>query len=55
MTPRIPRDLSTKIDWRPFVIMGSTMPPRDPEDEDDEDEEDDSSDEPPVVREPDED
>jgi hypothetical protein len=37
--------------------MGNTMPPRDPEDEDeeDEDEKDDSADEPPVVREPDED
>ena len=34
------------------------MPPRDPdedEDEDDEDEEDDTADEPPVVREPDDD
>jgi len=37
------------------VIMGNTMPPRDPdEDEEDEDEED-RADEPPVVREPDED
>jgi hypothetical protein len=35
--------------------MGNTMPPRDPdEDEEDEDEED-RADEPPVVREPDED
>jgi hypothetical protein len=41
------------IDWRPFVIIGNTMPPRDPdEDEEDEDE---PADEPPVVREPDED
>ena len=57
MTPRIPEELSTKINWSPFVIMGNTMPPRDPEDEDeeDEDEEDDSADDPPVVREPDED
>ena len=48
-------ELSTKIDWSPFVIMGNTMPPRDPdEDEEDEDEED-RADEPPVVREPDED
>ena len=41
----------------PFVIMGNTMPPRDPdEDEEDEDEEEeDRADEPPVVREPDED
>jgi hypothetical protein len=39
------------------VIMGNTMPPRDPEDgdEEDEDEKDDRADEPPVVREPDED
>ena len=65
MTPHIPEDLSTRlIDGRPFVIMGNTMPPRDPnededEDEEDEDEEDeeeeDRADEPPVVREPDED
>ena len=62
MTPRIPEELSAKlIDWSPFVIMRNTIPPRDPdeddedEDEEDEDEEDDSADEPPVVREPDED
>jgi hypothetical protein len=59
MTPHIPEELSTKINWSPFVIMGNTMPPRDPEDDDedeeDEDEKDDSADEPPVVREPDED
>jgi len=45
-------------DWSPFVIMGNTMPPRDPdEDEEDEEveEEEDNADEPPVVREPDED
>jgi hypothetical protein len=54
MTPHIPEELSTKINRSPFVIMGNTMPPRDPEDEDEEDE-DDSADEPPVVREPDED
>jgi hypothetical protein len=58
MPPHLPEELSTKIDWSPFVIMGNTMPPRDPdddEDEDDEDEEDDSADDSPVVREPDED
>jgi hypothetical protein len=62
MTPRIPEEFSTRsIDWSPFVIMGNTMPPRDhpDEDEEDEDEEDeeeeDRADEPPVVREPDED
>jgi hypothetical protein len=57
MTPHIPDEVSTKlIDRSPFMVMG-TMPPRDPdedEDEDDEDEED-RADEPPVVREPDED
>ena len=63
MTPHIPEDLSTRlIDGSPFVIMGNTMPPRDPdEDEEDEgeeeedDEDEDRADEPPVVREPDED
>jgi hypothetical protein len=62
MTPHIPDASSTRlIDWSPFVIMGNTMPPRDPdeddedEDEDEEEEEEDRNDEPPVVREPDED
>jgi hypothetical protein len=57
MTPYIPEELSSRIDWNPFAIMGNTMPPRDPdEDEEDEDEEEeDRADEPPVVREPDED
>ena len=56
MTPHIREEFSTRlIDWSPFVIMGNIMPPRDPdEDEADEDEED-HADEPPVVREPDED
>jgi hypothetical protein len=59
MTPHIPKELSTGlIDWPPFVIMGNTMPPRDPdedeEDEEGDDEEEDRADEPPVVREPDE-
>ena len=35
-------------------IMRNTMPPRDP-DEDEDDKEDDTADEPPVVREPDDD
>ena len=57
MTPHIPERLT---DWSPFEIMGNTVPPRDPdedeEEEDEEDEEDeDRADEPPVVREPDED
>jgi hypothetical protein len=56
MTPHIPEEFFTS----PFEIMGNTMPPRDPnEDEEDEDEEEedeeDRGDEPPVVREPDED
>ena len=59
MAPHIPKEFSTRlIDWSPFVIMGNTMPPRDPnEDEEDEDDEgdEDRADEPPVVREPDED
>jgi hypothetical protein len=52
MTPRIPEEF-----WSPFVIMGNTLPPRDPDedDEDDEEEEEEEADEPPVVREPDED
>jgi hypothetical protein len=58
MTPHIPEESSARlIDWSPFMIMGNTMPPRDP-DEDDEDEDEDEeeeADEPPVVREPDED
>ena len=60
MTPRIPEEFSTGLtDWRRVVITGNTMPPRDHPDEDDEDDEDeeeeDRADEPPVVREPDED
>jgi hypothetical protein len=55
MTPHIPEQLSTRlIDWRPVVIMGNTIPPRDPdEDEDEEEDEEDRADGPPVVREPD--
>jgi len=56
MTPHIPEEFSTTrlIDWSPFVIMGDTMPPRDPdEDEEDEEEEEEEEEEPPVVREPD--
>ena len=59
MTPHMSEKLCTRIDWSPLAIMANTMPPRDPdeedEDEEDEDEEDDSAEEPPVVREPDED
>ena len=60
MTRHITEEFSTRLtDCSPFVIMGKTMPPRDPEDdeedEDEEEEEEDRDDEPPVVREPDED
>jgi hypothetical protein len=58
MTPHIPEEFSSRlIDRSAFVIMGNTMPPRDPDedDEDEEEEEEDGADEPPVVREPDED
>jgi hypothetical protein len=61
MTPHIPEEFSIRlIDGSPLVIMGNTMPPRDhpdedEEDEDEEEEEEDRADEPPVVREPDED
>jgi hypothetical protein len=57
MTPHIPEEFSSWfINRSPFVILGNTMPPRDPdEDEDEEEEEEDGADEPPVVREPDED
>ena len=56
----IPEEFSTRlIDWSPFVIMGNTVPPRDPDEDEEDDEEDgegeDHADEPPVVREPDED
>jgi hypothetical protein len=67
MTPHSSDELSTRsTDWSPFVIMGNKMPPRDPDDEEDEDEDEEDededededeedADEPPVVREPDED
>ena len=57
MTPHIPEEFCTRlIDRSPFVIMGNTMPPRDPDDEDEEEDDEESrADEPPVVREPDED
>jgi len=58
MTPHIPEELSTSlIDWS-LLIMGNTMPPRDPDDDEEDEEEHDEegdADEPPVVREPDED
>ena len=59
MTPHIPKELSSRINWS--LMMGNMMPPRDPdedeenEDEQEGDEEEERADEPPVVREPDED
>ncbi|SDJ04694.1 hypothetical protein SAMN05216338_103771 [Bradyrhizobium sp. Rc2d] len=49
--------LTTAIGWTPLVLMGTAMPPRDPDEDEEEedDEEDDDGDEPAVVREPDED
>jgi len=57
MKQHIPEEFSTRLIGRsPFVIMGNTVPPRVPdEDEEDEEDEEDNADEPPVVREPDED
>ena len=57
MKQQISEGFSTRlIVWSPFVIMGNTVPPRVPdEDEEDEEDEEDNADEPPVVREPDED
>ena len=61
MTQRIPENFSA-AEWRFVTIMGSTMPPRDPNDDDDDDDEEEDNDtepdderQPPVVREPDED
>ena len=63
MTQRIPENFSA-AEWGLVTIMGSTMPPRDPNDDDDDDHNDEDEDndtepdderQPPVVREPDED
>jgi hypothetical protein len=60
MTHRI-RENFFAAEGRLVTIMGNTMPPRDPNDDDDDDEDQDQdndtepADEPPVVREPDED
>ena len=46
---------TSSVDWGLFAIMGSRMPPRDPNDDEEEEEEEDEEDEdfePPVVREP---
>ena len=56
MKQPIPEEFSTRlIHWGPFVIMGNTVPPRDPDEDEEDEEEEDNADEPPVVREPDED
>ncbi|KRR05766.1 hypothetical protein [Bradyrhizobium valentinum] len=61
MTQRIPENYSA-ADWRLVTIMGA-LPPRVPNDDDDDDDEDEDEDndtepddeQPPIVREPDED
>jgi hypothetical protein len=57
MSPRVPGEFCAGLIERdPVLIMGNAMPPRDPDEDDDEDDdEEDHDDEPPVVREPDED
>ena len=56
MIQRIPESFSA-AEWRLLIIADNTRPPRDPDEdeEDDEDQGEDRDDEPPVVREPDED
>jgi hypothetical protein len=63
MTARIPENVSTwLVDCSIVAIMGSTMPPRNPNDDDDDDDAQDEDDdaesdddfEPAVIREPDE-
>jgi hypothetical protein len=60
MTASIPENVSTwLVDWSNVIIMGNTMPPRDPDDDDDAEDEDGDAEpdedlEPAVVREPDE-
>jgi hypothetical protein len=61
MTPRASESVSTCLaDWS-ILIIGNSMPPRDPNDDDDDDDDDDEDgdtesdeDEPAVIREPDE-
>ena len=56
MKQHIPEEFSTRlIDWSPFVIIGNTVPPRDPDEDKEDEQEEDNADEPPVVRDPDED
>ena len=60
MTTHLPEEFFTRlIDWHCFVIVGNAMPPLDPEEGDEGEEENDDEaenpdDDPPVVREPDE-
>ncbi|WP_198030127.1 hypothetical protein [Bradyrhizobium sp. Tv2a-2] len=51
MITHTPEELPTS----PFAIMGDTIPPRDLDEDEEDEEEEDGADEPPVVREPDED
>jgi hypothetical protein len=58
MTARTPESFSTRLaDWSTLVI-GNSIPPRDPNDDDDDDDErgnaESDEDEPAVIREPDE-
>jgi hypothetical protein len=53
MILRIFESVSTwSFDWGLLAIMGSKMPPRDPNDDEEEEDEEDEDLEPPVVREP---
>lgn len=58
MPPRIPEDFSTSLVDCSTFILGDAIPPRDPDDDDEDEDEDekdgDRPDEPPIVREPDE-
>lgn len=60
MTPHLQDHSRPWVGWNLLtIIMGHAVPPRDPNDDDDEDEDEDDEDEdrddePPVVREPDE-
>jgi hypothetical protein len=60
MTARTPESFSTRLaDWS-ILVIGNSIPPRDPNDDDDDDDDDErgnaesDEDEPAVIREPDE-